>query len=789
MFRVTEDFGNDYRAFCRNELSVNTDNDGGVCKLDWIDTYYYKGVPYPDEIKLPIFSRDHATGAPAYGPALQLYTKETNGRVLPHRPTNPTFSLSRLYGGDAAQTYELLLDGGRLLWECTCAADERESLLFCVADRYLYNGTLGTHKDHHRGKGSTQSGDHYEEAGVTLDVDLPHLNGTVDVSWQPCGFDAAREVLLYRGTLRYPYGVTEYVIAVGADALVTVTAKNGMTELRMPWGDRPCLHVGMALAHTEEDAIASLRDGLRDFTALRYAQGAAHEVQWETACTVRDARLPFAEEFGRATAAYLDTLTVGGGCGVRAAAGKYGFFSIWDTIYPIRDFLWNGRFAEAARILDYLFRLPAMENTPISALHLIAEWNEAMAFLPEDALEDMYPYIRKFFDFAWRLTEPQYRLILCKGNTGVDKPEQMGLDGLFLSPDVNGLWYCVCRIVRNEALRHEDADTAQRAEQAMCGMERGFRAVFFDESVGYLRAAAQRDLTPAAVAVYHNTLTLGYDYPYGMYLLRDMVPSLAHYQSHELYHPLGHRAVAYDSDMPADWWRYVHMNQHNGHEMKLQRMANTMGEVHRVMGEVMRRSDRWKNAEETTNFSRFAIHPDQVCDWQSFGATAQNEAMRAGVAGLWRHRGGIGYLPAEDSGDIAVLNIPSEEGNVSVSLGGTGAYGVWYRDNEPIVGTLQLPADMPYTKELRLRRTDALPSHPVLVSAIDLPICEARVTETSLVLTCGATVHTPMVWLCTSEPTVSVGDKIVKCAWDADRKMATLDRVWREGDTVEISVS
>ena len=80
MFHMRFEDINECRSFCRNELSATVDGDGGVVTLDWIDCYYHHdGTVFPDEIKLPVFSRDHASKEkyPAYGAAVQLYTRET----------------------------------------------------------------------------------------------------------------------------------------------------------------------------------------------------------------------------------------------------------------------------------------------------------------------------------------------------------------------------------------------------------------------------------------------------------------------------------------------------------------------------------------------------------------------------------------------------------------------------------------------------------------------------------------------------------------------------------------
>ncbi|MBQ9963710.1 MAG: hypothetical protein IJP14_01150 [Clostridia bacterium] len=789
LFHVDERDINECRYFCHHELGAEIDSDGGICQLDLIDCYTYKGTVFPDEVKMPIFSRDFATqsGHATYGAGIQLYTQESDGRVLLHRPTEQRFTVSYLQGGDALQSYAVLLDDNRVLFECTCASEKRQDLLLYLNRTHLFCDTLMTHKDHHRGEGTTQIGDHYKEAGVELDVDLPELNGTATVNWVEDGFDEHNQVLLYRGEIAYPYGQTQYVMAVGADAPIMRDEAPNVTLLRMAWDDRAAIRVGMAIAHDKDEAIEKLRAGLSGYTALRDAQLQAQQEAEDTAVRVHCEALPAAETFCQASAAYLDALMVGptenGRIGLRASVGKYGFFSLWDAIYPVRDLLWNGRYADAKRAIDYLLRLPAMENTPIAAMHAITQWNEVRAFVISDNDDDLYPILCKIFRFGYRLTEPQYRLLLCKGNTGVDRPHQMGLSGMFLSPDVNGLWYNACRVVRNEACKRGDEEIVRLTTEVIEGIEQGFRRVFFDEAVGYLRAGADRDLKPAAVDVFHNSLTLGYDYPYGMYLMRDMVEQLAHYQSHELWHPLGHRAVAFDSAMPVEWWKFVHMNQHNGHEMKVQRMADNMAEVYRVMGETMKRFDRWKVAEETTNFSKYAIAAAQVCDWQTFAATGNMEALRAGVAGLLRHRGGVCYLPAQDDADVTVRGVPMGDRTVDFCVTGEGSFATLFVNGREIGGTLQVPSDVTMG-DIQIKRTDRLPTYPVLLSAIDMPITNVTASDRQMTCVCADTAHTPMMWRAATCPTVTVNGEPITGEWDGE--VFCVDRLWHKGDRITV---
>ena len=83
--------------------------------------------------------------------------------------------------------------------------------------------------------------------------------------------------------------------------------------------------------------------------------------------------------------------------------------------------------------------------------------------------------------------------------------------------------------------------------------------------------------------VFHNSSSMIVEYPFGHGLARKIIPSTARYQADKLYHSQGHLACAWDSDVYCEMWRYVHMNQHLGHECKLARFAGDSKEAYRVM--------------------------------------------------------------------------------------------------------------------------------------------------------------------------------------------------------------
>ena len=784
---------NEERSFCSHEMSTVLDAQGGLCSLSYIDSYEKNGILYPDEKPLLILNRDGATclNRPLYGPAIFLYTLTDDHREIVHHPVEQTISPWSLMGGDREQSFAFVMDSNRLFWNVSCQAPNAEKLFWCLQPSALFSGEKIVHMQQHTGKSSTQSGGLYSEEMLQQALSDGLLNGTAQVCWKEDSFDEKEQTYYLKGTVSYPFGIKEFYFAIGCSAPVSFEKFMNMTALCADWKRYSEITFVMALGSSKEEARLSMQEGTAQYgQILQYKKKTARKIEKES-LQIKVAKLPEAYAFSQMSPQYLDSLMVGkteeGYIGVCAAAHKFGYFSVWDSIYPIRDLLWNGRYEDACRQITYLLKLPMMDNTPIASLHAVLQWNEAMAFFPSMELEQLYPQITKMFWTAKASTEPTYHMLKYAANVGVDKPEELGLTGEFLSAEVNALWYAACRIVQNEALLRNDTIVYEAAREVVQGVEAGYEKVFFDPEAGYLRAAVNPDFSLPHFAAYQNTNTWGYDYPYGMYLMRNIVKPLAQYQATQLWHPLGHKSVSFDSMIPCEMWQQVHMNQHNGHEMKLQRMAGNMREVYRVMRQYLKRFDRWKVAEETTNFSRFRLHPAQVCSWQSFSATANLEALRCAVSGLIKHRGGIGYLPAMDDGEIKLNNVPWGGSKISVSITGCGAYAMVKIDEKPLAGTMQIPVDV-VCQEVLIERTEELPNDIMLVAALDMPIVKVIAKKGFLQFTCGERLATPVCLASKRCPQVFLNGKPLDVQWDEETKMLWIDACWNIGDVVTAQI-
>ena len=781
-------FPDEFRAFCDHELSVTMDSFGGINEVELIDCLERDGFLYPDQGVLPVFSKRRGVSLkrPLFGPAIQLFSRFPDGRTVPHYPEDPAMYPWGVDGENAEQSFSMLMDRRRILWRCTRKVSGSSEWYLSLSRRHLFRGEYFSFKNQ-------RIGDHCEEqykaAGLPCNKTEPFPNGPAKVEWSETGFHPGKNILLYRGEIQFPYGKKVYFFALSADVPLIPDELPFQRILKADWKSREFITAAMAFGDSEEEASAMALDAVHHYELIRKKKIEYGDQLEKEALSYEMEALPLAESFGKACAGYVDSMLVGNGCGTRAASNKFGFFAMWDTIYPIRDFLWNGRMEDAKRMLRHIAGYPWIESSPWVAAHVILEWDEVLAFDDDPLLEkELYPVMKKIFNFCLRLTESRFRLVLCGMNAGVDYPEELGLSGLFLSPCVNGFWYGACRVIRNHAARLGDEKTAEEAAEVIRRIECGFRQVFFAASPGYLRSGADRNLNPGPVEIYQNTSTLGYDYPYGMYLMRSLTSSLAAYQAGQLWHPKGHLSVPLDSPVPCEMWKTVHMNQHNGHEMKLQRLAGNVPEIHRVIGEYLKNFARWKVAQETFNYAGAEGNVFQTANWQTFSATAALEALRSGVAGIFRHRGGLWYCPAEDSGRVVLRNLPLRNRRITVEISGSGRYAEMSVNGRAFSGSMQLPCDLPIQSEnpvWEIRRTSDETTLPFLLSATDLPIRNLRKEKQCVTFTAAGSASSP---LCIAGAPggilLTVNGTPVSCEWDPESSLAWIDRVWKEGDVI-----
>ena len=765
--RFTDLFPADYRAFCRGPLSFCMERFGGIDSISLLDVREFNGKLYPDRFPVPwLRRRGRATmGRPLYSPAIQFRHGKIN------------------YVPEKAELYPFGFRSGEF-----SAAMNEKAMIFRFAphpgERFIM----------------TLSRLHMPE-GV-----MPALKNQLAViasgiQWLPPelrgpGFDPARPFPEKDMTLtRLPAVCRDGMLIFEADCQYADHAKKQFWVIR---GNRPLaafteIPNGWTLEWEETGEPLELGFGFGTTVDEAAVQAAApfdsvFQSGLEICRPSVEAEidgLPEAAEFFRRYPGYQRHLLLtetADQAAIRAAADKYGYFALWDHVYPSRDFLLTGEPVRTRRMIRYLLDYPWVETCAWITMHLILALDEYLAFADDpDFLRECMPHLKRYLDFNETFVNPETGLLATSLNVGVDCSDEVGLNGLFYASCLNGWWYDSLRVLENFATETGDPALAERCRVLSEKVEAHYAEAFFDEQEGYLRAALKADGTLPDRIVYQNTHTLGMDYLYGARLFRRILPKLADYQAVRLWHPMGHTAVAYDSEVPCEMWKSVHMNQHLGHECKTARLGGRADEALHLMRGWLEYFSRYQCAVETFNLAGCDGDSNQLANWQAFSATAAAQGLFCGVGGWMYHRGGRCWVPGE--GPDSRFRLQENVFRVSGQGGYAGGISV---DGCRISGTLQTPADRP-GNEYSVERTPELPAHPVLLCLADAPVSAVNLAGCRLRFICGASLRTFLKVQSPRKPQLRINGNAVEIEWFETEHRMEYDGVFHVGDEVEIS--
>ena len=382
---------------------------------------------------------------------------------------------------------------------------------------------------------------------------------------------------------------------------------------------------------------------------------------------------------------------------IRAAQSKYGFFIMWDHLYPARDFLLTGQPEKAEKALRFALEYPHLHSFMMVPIQLIPAINEILAFLPDSELPMRYmDFYRRFFHFTSQWCDPETGLVANPLCLAVDFPEQVGLEGMFYEAGMNSMWYNACRVLENFALQIGDADFARETGAMAEKIEKNYSRIFYHPREGFLRMSMKLDHTYPSHELYLYTNTWGLDYIHGIHLFRHLASDLADYQVRKLHHPMGHIFMPVENGLLGRSSTAEHMNQHLGHECLCSRLGNRTDEAKHVLSGYLEFYKKFGNAIETFNYNYCSGDQTQRADWQTFSATAAMQAFIHGIAGLHWHRGGLFFIPANDKGKNQIRNFHFRNHTFDFRCEGSGKFVSSFALNgKPIDGTMQIPADLP----------------------------------------------------------------------------------------------
>ena len=778
--------GKPFHAFGDGRLSCTVEKFGGINSISYIDILERDGILYPDRTPTPLFSRryNQSLGRALYGPAIRFLRRDKDGRIGPFYPREMEFFPWGFRSSSEAGDYSLLVDGDRILVDLTPEGSEARALIIAISECHLAaSDAMGSMKNQiiNPEDGSEFVWKEAAANGDDLTLDYPCRDRKYRLAWQPPDF--RDNTLTFRWSCDFAGGAKDIVCAFTASRKMKHRAAKKAFILEVPIVASQRTTVGIALGAAPEQALDAARSGVKSSNAVwrrktDRAASLANRAAW-----IDSRRMPIAEAFIRHAPGYQDAQTLAHTkdrlC-IRAATDRFGYFAMWDQIYPIRGFLLNNRFDDAERLFRYMMRYPHVRLHAWVTTQLVLAYNEMRAFRENSTLtleawecfKGYYATLRRFVDGATGLVASPY-------SCGCDNMREFGIESMFYATCINGWWYGACRVLENMAREFNEAELADELCALAMKIDRHFMKTFYVAKEGYLKQA-----DPARENVFSTTSTLGMDYPYGEHLFRSRLRELAHYQATRLYFPTGHVTVTCDSDVSCEMWKAVHMNQHLAHECRLARHAGLADEAYRTVNGYLAYFEQYRTAVETFNLAGCEGDEYQLANWQTFAAACAEQAIYR-TCGIECHRGGIVYVPAADEGDVKVEKLTNNGRSFTLRIRGKGAFVKTYRLNGKCAkGVLQTPFDLLQKggNTLEIVRSEVPFDRPTLYHAVDTAVTRVCSGSEELRFSVAGTFRSPITIYSPRRPTITHNRRTAPFEWR--RPMAFLDISCRAGDEI-----
>ena len=782
--------GKPYHAFTDGRLSCVVENYGGINSVSFIDILEKGGKLYPDRNPTPVFSRklNQSLGRPLYSPAIRFLNQTREGRIAGFYPDRIELFPWGFRSSSEEGKYDLLIDGNRIICDFAPARFDCEKFIVSISKLHLakadnlhsMKNQIIDHED-----GTEVIWRDAKSYGDNVPLDFPCVDEKYSLIWEDAVFKD--NFLIFKGKAAFKSGTKEIYCVITSSLKTVLAEPTNLWTMCGACNLKNKLTVSIGLGNTLKDAKNEAVDALHDSgTIWRRKLKNANVISSNTPAIAID-KMPIVPEFARQIAVYQDAATLAetdkGMC-IRAAADKYGYFAMWDHVYPIRGFLLDNRQAEAEKLYRYMLDFPHVQLKTYVSIQMIVALNEMRAFAEDrELVRESWPYFKSYFETALKFVDKRNGFLSSSFSCGCDNVREFGLSNLFNAPCINGWWYIACRIIENMAIEFGEAQIAKTAKDISDKINMNFMPTFYVDKDQYLK---QGDT--AKVNVYLTTSTIGMDYFLGEYLFRGRIRELAKYQANKLYYSTGHVTVAYDSNVVCEMWKAVHMNQHLSHECRLARHANMADEAYRVVNGYLKFFDRYKTAIETFNLSGCEGDEIQISNWQTFAATSTEQAIYR-AAGIEYHRGGIVYVPAQDDKKVEVNNIANNKRKFNLKFSGEGDFVKTFKVNGKAVrGTMQIPFDLLKrgVNILEIVRSNTPFGRPTLYSAVDIPILKLSSRKDELSFFIGANIHAPIKIHVPSKPIIELNGKSID--FEYLEPFCFVDSIYQKGDCLKVRI-
>lgn len=770
-------FPEDHRSFCSGRLALNIDRFGGIESVHILNLQKFEEKIYPARRAWKLFSRDgRVLNRPYLYPALRFLREFTDGTVRTFFPENPDIYASAVLSSE----YDLIIqDENSFSVKLNDTMNEKNRKFICaITKACFFDQTFEPHSNYNQ----LAHEDIWlppEFHGPDFDVNKPFEDGRVELERKEPVFNEDENTLIFTVHATAPFFEKDIKFAFTATEKLFYSEDINQWMIKSDFTDSTKAVFSFGIGEDNESAAKKAKD------ALKYHQTSleAHinPDRFPKNPEVSISSMPDAADFVKIAPYFQRALCMAEtekGIAVRAAFNKFGFFAIWDHIFPLRDFLINGNPEITRKGLQYMLDYPNWDTNPFVMMHLAIALNEYLAFVDDKKLlADFMEPFKKAFEFTLTLADEKTGLIRYGIDTAVDVMPELGLDGLFHASCINSWWYDCCCCFINFAMMTNDSEFAAKAAIYEKKIAENYLKVLFNKEHGFLKAAVGGNFEEMNCNVFLQTKTIGADYIHGVWLLRQVRNQMSDYIMKHLHHPMGLSAVAYDSEAPAIYLKGTRMNQHLGHSCKVLRSADRVDGVQHQLGNYLYAFNETLNAIETFNYSYCPGDQTQRADWQAFSATAALQAIIQGKIGLAWHRGGLFHIAANDSDECSISNFHFNKRKYVMTVSGQGSFAEITVNGRKVEGSMQIPTDhLSDENTIEVKRTSQIPDRPILNWLIDTPICEVKSEKGKLEFTVGAETFAKMEVFVPASAELFIDGEKVSADYDADAQ-----RLWFSG--------
>ena len=783
-------FPEEYRAFANGPLSVCVDRFGGIESIHLLDIRNCNGRLYPALRAVEIFSRNGTIlNRPFMTAAMYFENRRTDGTTFRYCPEYPEIHPV----GVRSKSFRMRLKPDSM---CVALNDPHPGETVILIGKPHYEWKHGVFQSVQNQNSRYQpSWLPNDQRGSDFNPNEPFPDTGTDLQKKPARFLQEENALVFEMDLIFCDHRKKLFAVLTSFHPLEYRECSMQWELSFRHDGSADLSVSMGFGETLSDALEAARDTEKN--DLRYWQQETSPDRFPGMPEIHVEDLPEADAFLRKYPYYQAAAIVsddGRYCCNRAAQNKYGYFAMWDQIFPLRDYLIMGNPEWTKRSLRQIVTYPHVDSAILISLQTVPAANEYLAFTGDlDFIRELMPWFRKFFAFALKFCHPETGLIRNTMACAVDVPQELGVDGLFYEAGINGWWYDFCRGLQNMALSLKDPDLAEQCGKQADRILAHYVDFFYDPEEKFLLGIIPEKRTEKFIPVHVYTATMALEYAHGSVLLRKILPELADFQIRKLHHPMGHTAVPMDSRIPVINLKAFHMNQHLGHECICARMGGHPEEAMHMLHGYFSWCNFYQNAIETFNLCWcMGGGQSQNADWQTFSATGAMQALLHSAMGIAWHRGGLYYLPARQSGKIELQNLHFRNRRCSFRCSGNGPYVEKMQLGRiSLVGTCQLPADLfrqSDTCSWEVVRSEQLPDRPLLLSAEDLPIVQWQSSPGTIEFRAGDTAFSSVAVFCPGEAVFSVNGEVVP-AESCGNNVQCLHRKFGNNDLIQIQTT